>query len=122
MLILDPALVCSAVGGFATRLWNKDSAQKSLLACVEGVSCLPDNLVVKWYGIHTLVYCQQHDPGKEVETVDIAASGRLMATGGRDGKIILTTLPTYTQVETIEKRKVRIRVSVSVAWMGGADW
>jgi hypothetical protein len=35
----------------------------------------------------------QHDEGKEVEAVSISYNGRLLATGGRDGKVIISKIP-----------------------------
>lgn len=40
----------------------------------------------------TIAFCQ-HDEGKEVEAVSISYNGRLLATGGRDGKVIISKIP-----------------------------
>eukprot|EP00039_Didymoeca_costata_P019277 m.336898 g.336898 ORF g.336898 m.336898 type:complete len:551 (+) comp17990_c0_seq1:71-1723(+) len=41
---------------------------------------------------------QLHDPGKEVECVDISSSGNLIATGSRDGKIKVCSMPYIQKV------------------------
>ena len=43
-----------------------------------------------------LMHLSPHAPGKEVEAVDISPDGTLLASGGRDGVVVLTTLLTPT--------------------------
>jgi WD40 repeat protein len=40
---------------------------------------------------------RQHQEGKEVECVDISSSGQLIATGGRDGAIMVSNMPVVSK-------------------------
>lgn len=65
----DTSVLASA-GGYSSILWNPNAPSRNLLA-----------------------ETRSHDPGKEVEAVSISYNGRLMATGGRDGKVIISKIP-----------------------------
>lgn len=65
----------ASAGGYSCCLWNPLAPN--------------DNLIEE---------VQLHEPGKEVECVDISASGKLFASGSRDGSIIVSTMPYIQRV------------------------
>jgi len=62
--------VAASAGGYSCMLWNPLAPNQN---CVQDL--------------------RQHQEGKEVECVDISSSGQLIATGGRDGVIMVSNVP-----------------------------
>ena len=94
--------VAASAGGYSTILWNPLAPNNNMV----------DEL-------------KQHEPGKEVECVDIASSGELMATGSRDGTIKVSTVP-YISKFASSPTKVDAKASNSTRWAEQAsereDW
>eukprot|EP00054_Salpingoeca_dolichothecata_P002374 m.22551 g.22551 ORF g.22551 m.22551 type:complete len:587 (+) comp12961_c0_seq1:44-1804(+) len=87
--------ILASAGGYSAILWNPKSSYNNLLAEL-----------------------QQHEAGKEVETVAISQSGRLMASGGRDGIICVSSIPDFTPKEDKKPAK-------ATTWRdskGGDEW
>jgi len=84
--------VAASAGGYSTILWNPMAPNNNMV----------DEL-------------RQHAPGKEVECVDIASSGKLMATGSRDGTIKVSTVPYVTKF-TGAVTKVDAKASSATRW------
>lgn len=52
----------------------------------------------------SLLSLRAHEPGKEVEAVSVSSDGSLLASGGRDGKIVLTSLLNPAPTKHIAER------------------
>jgi hypothetical protein len=92
--------VAASAGGYDTILWNPLAPTGNM---VEEL--------------------RQHEPGKEVECVDISSSGKLMATGGRDGKIQVSTVPYVSKL--VGGGPVDAKATTNQRWDPGAekeDW
>jgi len=80
-----------AAGGPSAMLWDPLAPAENLLSDV-----------------------RQHDFGKDVEAVSISHDGQLLASGGRDGAICVSKVPTYPMIDAHEVAMVRVPASISV--------
>lgn len=77
----DAVPLLLTTGGFSANLWNPGSSNNNLIC-----------------------EAHMHAPGKEIECAHIAPSGKLMATGGRDGMVNLCALPDLTKADFDDRK------------------
>ncbi|EDQ87109.1 uncharacterized protein MONBRDRAFT_33520 [Monosiga brevicollis MX1] len=72
----NPHNIVASAGGYSASIWNP-AATKHGLVCE----------------------FRAHEDGKEVETLSISQDGQLLATGGRDGVVAVTTFPAVSSTD-----------------------